>query len=49
MTANDREFFSRAVVFFAQTFVNRNENVIPLQRRMREVATPPIKDKFCET
>ena len=28
-----------------EVFVNRNENVIPLQRQMKEVAEAAIKDK----
>lgn len=29
-------------------FVNRNENVVPLQCQMKEVAEAAIKDKNCE-
>ena len=42
--------FSLSQSYFSYpTFVNRNENVIPLQRRMREATEAAIKDKNCET
>ena len=39
------KFFVRKLFFSCEVFVNRNENVVPLQCQMKEVAEAAIKDK----
>ena len=38
-------FFCEKTIFSCEVFVNRNENVVPLQCQMKEVAEAAIKDK----
>ena len=39
------KFFVRKLFSSCEVFVNRNENVLPLQCQMKEVAEAAIKDK----
>ena len=44
----DTQLFCEKTIFSCEVFVNRNENVVPLQRQMKEVAEAAIKDKNCK-
>ena len=46
MTAPRHKIFCEKTIFSCEVFVNRNENVVPLQCQMKEVAEAAIKDKI---